>query len=137
MDGYTPQDGDLPYVGNEDLDSEATYVNNNLGHVKNPVFFSGTAFHCHPDGFGGVRCNGSRRMRSIVGKPSLSIRGTQYFTTGTVRSGGEELSWHHDERATLSWHRCPAAVHPPARLLGRPCHVTVHWTGTGDLYRLF
>ncbi len=23
MDGYTPQDGDLAYVGNEDLESEA------------------------------------------------------------------------------------------------------------------
>jgi hypothetical protein len=136
MDGFTPQDGDISYVGSEDLESEARWVNNNLGHVKNPVFFRGTAFHCHPDGFGGVRCRGSRRMRSIVGKPTLSISGTQYFTTGNVQGGEEELSWHHDEHVTLSWHRCPAAVHPPARLLGRPCHVTVHWTGTRQLYTL-
>jgi hypothetical protein len=136
MDGYTPQDGDLAYVGNEDLDSEATYVNNNLGHVKNPVFFSGNAFKCRPDGFGGVRCRGARRMPSIVGKPTLSIHGTQYFTTGTVQGGEEELAWHHDEHATLSWHRCPAAIHPPSRLIGRPCHVTVHWTDTRELYTL-
>ena len=136
MDGFTPQDGDLAYVGSEDLESEARWVNNNLGRVKNPVFFSGTAFQCRRDGFGGVRCGGARRMPSIVGKPTLSIHGTQYFTTRRVQGGEEELAWHHDEHATLGWHRCPAALHPRARLIGRPCHVTVHWTGTRELYTL-
>lgn len=136
MDGYTPEDGDLPYVGNEELDSEATYANNNLGHPRNPLLFFGTPFHCHGDSFGRVRCHGSHRLPSIPGKPTLFISGTQYFTTRTVQGGEEELAWHHDEHATLAWHRCPAALHPPARLIGRRCHVSVHWTGTRELYRL-
>ncbi len=135
MDGFTPQDGDLPYVGNEDLNSEADYVNNNLGHPHNPLFIRGIPFHCRL-GVVGVRCRGKQRMPSIIGKPTLFVSGTQFFTTRTVPGGEEELVWHHDEHATLGWARCPSAIHPPTRLIGHPCHTTVHWTGTRDLYRM-
>lgn len=137
MDGFTPQDGDIAYVGNENLNSEADWVNNNLGHPHNPLFVRGTPFHCRTDNVGSVNCRGSHRMPAIIGKPLLTIGGSQYFTTRTVQGGEQELVWHHDEHAGLHWVRCPAALRPPSVLIGHPCHVTVHWTGTKDLYPLF
>lgn len=86
MDGFTPGDGDLPYIGNEDLNSEAGWVNNNIGHPRNPLFIRGTPFHCRLVVVG-VRCQGSHRLPSIPGKPTLLISGTQYFTTRTVQGG--------------------------------------------------
>ncbi len=113
MDGFTPQDGDLAYVGSEDLESEARWVNNNLGRVKNPVFFSGTAFQCRRDGFGGVRCGGARRMPSIVGKPTLSIQRhpVLHYPQGAGRRGGTRLASRRARHPRLA--QMPGGASPP------------------------
>jgi hypothetical protein len=139
MDGFTPEDGNVAYVANQELNDEARWVNNDLGHPgKNPLYFiRGNPFHCRLDHFGGVNCRGSYRMPAIVGKPVLRIKGSQFFTVDTVFGDEQELAWHHSEHASLSWERCPAAIHPSVTLLGHPCHISVSWAGTKDLYRVF
>jgi hypothetical protein len=135
LDGFTPHDGDVRYLIENELRDEATFANNNLGHVKpqNAVFIRGRPFRCQAGTL--VSCRGSVRLPSVVGTPTLSISGMQYFTTRRVAPGQYNLIWHHDEHARLSWRRCPSGA--PKRLVGRPCHSRVHWTGAKPLWTLF
>jgi hypothetical protein len=139
LDGFTPRDGDTNYVAREDLELEAGYVNNNLGHPRNPIpFGNGPGFNCRNDSLGGSFCRVRQRLPSIVGKPLLTIVGSQYFTVRTVPDsfGQQDLVWHYDERAALIWPRCPSRINPAKKLIGRPCSIKTDWTGTRPLYQL-
>jgi hypothetical protein len=140
LDGFTPYDGDQAYLTESNLANQATFANNNLGRVRpdHAVYIRGHPFRCRLANIGAnfseITCRGSARLPSVANKPTLSVSGTQYFTTRWV-GDGYNLIWHHDERATLRWARCPHGA--PKRLVGHPCRRTVRWTDTRDLWTLF
>jgi hypothetical protein len=135
LDGFTVFDGNTTSSADTDLEDQARFVNNDLSGGKPPLFFRGSAFRCRktaPDAF---RCGGARQMPSITGKPVLQIAGTQRFQL-QHRYGADRLFWIHNERASLSWRKCPAVLHPAKRLVGRHCSVAVRWH-TGALWQAF
>ena len=98
FNGFTVYDGNTTWSAESELEDQARWLDYDLGAAPHAQPH-GEAFHCQPLSPDTFRCQGERRMPSIVGKPTLRIAGTQSFQ---LRHGilGDQLFWRH--HATIS-----------------------------------
>ncbi len=137
LEGFTVFDGDPEWSAATNVSEEARFVNNDLGR-RGERFLETEGgphgFACHGGGYL-YSCSGKRRMKAIVGVPTLFLRGSQTFEfhPGVL---GETMTWNHDERATLAWSRCPSSLRIAHVRAGHPCSLVVKWR-SGTLWPLF
>jgi hypothetical protein len=92
----------------------------------------GAQAHCTPhSGRAYVLCTASARMRLIVGRPTISLRGSRYYERRTV-NGRHRLQWEQAMRVRVRWLKCPRVINR-ARA-GKTCETRLIFH-TGDTLR--
>jgi hypothetical protein len=79
-----------------------------------------------------VACKATGRLRSVPGRPRIRLRGRLEFPD-PFRHAFAGPRWRYAVRGDVRWKRCPRAVQPPSRLIGKPCSIRIRWRDTRDL----
>jgi hypothetical protein len=134
LEGFAPDDGNIGLYAQDDVESQFRYIYNNLtGRDRDDISdHPSWRASCTPRrGSIFVRCHGRGRIDTIVGKPTVFIKGRREFSIVRDRDmfglRGHLLRWRQAMRVTTRWKRCPRAIDAGRARRQKPCQVRLVW----------
>jgi hypothetical protein len=136
LDGFSRLDGEITRDAQQNLEDNIGFLDRDWGRPGKARKFWSQHIRCRRLYRDTVSCRSSSLLPSVPGRPRLTLHGTLVFPQ-PYREDGIETRWTHHMRGSVSWKHCPRRLKVPRRLVGKPCHLNVRWTGHGDLTHSF
>lgn len=128
FDGFDASDGNVGLQAEDSLRAEFRYLHNALVRRRRDEIFDvpGATARCSPkSGSAYVRCTARAKMKVLIGKPFITVRGSRVHRLRSRRDQlggvGKLLIWEQAMRVEIRWARCPRRI--SARRRGRSCRV--------------
>jgi len=135
LDGFSGRDGNVGSYAGNDLESQFRYVYNNFTDRERDELDDHPSWTgvCTPkSGTVIVRCHGRGRIGSIVGRPTVTIRGSRIYEThrgagSLLGDRGVVLRWRQAMRVVVRWRRCPRPIDAARARRRAACKVALTW----------